>query len=75
MNLNRRNVRIASSEHEVHKIGSVSVATYNILADCHIPHFTYDYVDKEDLLKENGILSSRHQLLMKEVYYILCVIC
>ena len=69
---------VASSEHEVNKVGSVSVATYNILADCWIPYspkHRYDYADKEDLLKENGILSARHQLFMKEVYIyvIFCV--
>ena len=37
MNLYRRNVRVASSEHDVHNVRSVSVATSNILVDSYIP--------------------------------------
>ena len=41
------------------QVRSVSVATYNTVADFHIPPNTYNYVDEEDMLKKNGILSAR----------------
>ena len=55
--------------------GDFTIATYNVLADFHIPKSRentklYQYCPTEDLYKKPlGINSNRHALLMKEVLY------
>lgn len=50
---------------------SFSVLSYNILADCYAECFRSDYffVEDVDILKEDGLLSKRHLLFMKEIQY------
>ena len=48
-------------------VGEFSVATYNILADCHVDvDINYNYWPKQCLLKKERI-SDRHRRLIDEV--------
>ena len=73
MNTKRTVTNIVKKCEDDQSSDLISVATYNILADCHIHHWRdtlYAHIPDEDLFKRSGERSNRHLLLLKEVHEI-----
>jgi len=73
MNTKRTVTNIVKKCEDDQSSDLISVATYNILADCHIHHWRdtlYAHISDEDLFKRSGERSNRHLLLLKELDFL-----